>query len=122
MNVTLTLTTEQLAYLMVAAFEGGSGYWCTRARPEPEDVSAFDAPWYSDKRFYEQDSWRVICTDTDDDGNDVEHPLTAETIAKGLAVIAEKYPFRLPAIFGDHDAEDADVFLQCCALGDIVYG
>lgn len=49
--------------------------------------------------------------------------LNNNTIQNGLKLMANKYPRH----FGDlmcnnHDADTADVFLQCCLLGDIIYG
>ena len=49
--------------------------------------------------------------------------LDMEAIERGLKLVAEKEPRRLAEIMSeDYDAETADVFIQYCVLGEIVYG
>jgi hypothetical protein len=44
-------------------------------------------------------------------------------VRRGLQVMAEKYPRHFSDIVsGDDDATTADVFVQCCVLGEVVYG
>jgi hypothetical protein len=44
-------------------------------------------------------------------------------MAKGLQVMAEKYPVHFNNFDSDNfDAETGDVFLQCSLFGEIVYG
>ena len=60
------------------------------------------------------------------DANDERIPvvkLDRAAIQRGLQVMAEKYPKHLKDFMDDQaDACTGDVFLQCCMLGDVVYG
>ena len=51
------------------------------------------------------------------------YKLNRETLVKGMQILLEKYP----RIYGDwvkenDDALTGDAFIQCCLLGDVVYG
>lgn len=49
--------------------------------------------------------------------------LDLESVRKGMKLVAEKYPRHFADIMNDnHDATTGDVLLQCCLLGEIVYG
>lgn len=49
--------------------------------------------------------------------------LCVSSIKKGWKVIKEKYPQHYhDAINDNHDAVTADVFLQCCLFGGVIYG
>lgn len=44
-------------------------------------------------------------------------------LQKGLLILQQKYPHHFAAILSEEgDAMTGDSFLQCCLLGDIVYG
>jgi hypothetical protein len=51
------------------------------------------------------------------------HILNHAAVIRGLEVLAQKYPERMAEIINDEDdAETADVFLQVCLFGEILYG
>jgi hypothetical protein len=63
----------------------------------------------------------VLDVPEDDDGK--EYRLDKEACIRGLKVMAEKFPKHYADWFTENDdAITADVYLQCCVLGDIVYG
>lgn len=49
--------------------------------------------------------------------------LDRDALLNGLRIMADKYPFHFAAWINENDdAITGDVFIQCCTLGDIVYG
>jgi hypothetical protein len=44
------------------------------------------------------------------------------SVERGLAIMARDYPRHFADIATDADATTADVFVQCCVLGEVVYG
>ena len=46
-----------------------------------------------------------------------------KAVLTGLTIMAEKYPKHWADFLEeDGDNDTADVFIQCCVLGDVVYG
>lgn len=131
LSVEIVIPRKQIAYLLSAAVEGGIGYWCPRQEfqylePEawepvmdegeekPERWHCYDYPLLPGGAvtfFAEEDAPRRECV------------LNLETIATGLRVMADKYPWHFANFINDnYDAETGDVFVQCCVFGDIIYG
>ena len=51
------------------------------------------------------------------------HHLNLKSIKKGFTVMAKKEPRHFADfISGNYDQITADVFLQCCLLGEVIYG
>ena len=51
------------------------------------------------------------------------HNVDVEGLTTGLQLLADKHPRRFRHVVEqDIDAEDADVFMQLCVFGDVVYG
>lgn len=130
-DVKLAIPRKQIAYLICSAIEGGIAYWCPRQafkykKPEkwepimdagdekPEEWPCYDYPLLAGGAVTfkaDKDAPVRVCV------------LNLETIAKGLQLMAEKYPRH----FGDFmnesgDATTGDVFVQLCVFGDVVYG
>lgn len=128
------ITPEDIADLMVTAIEGGSGYWLGGMRkvttPTDWHRKDDDMPWYSDPDFWAGDFCVAVRTvDYDpvprDDRDPIEREqhLTPAKITAGLQIMADEYPDHFADLLQDNvDAATADVFLQCCVLGEIVYG
>jgi hypothetical protein len=52
-----------------------------------------------------------------------EYRLARKELAAGLAAMAAKHPIHFAALLnGQADALTGDVFLQCCTMGEIVFG
>jgi hypothetical protein len=124
-----SVSEERVADLLCCALEGGTGYWCaiTGYTKPPGTVRAITSP--ADGTVYKHidyplnEGGAVKLKDIEDDANGREFILDRKAIAKGLEVMAEKYPKH----FGDFRAENedaitADVFLQCCLFGKVIYG
>lgn len=111
------ITYRKIADQIVTAIEGGSGYWMTSFRPV-EDIKTDVSPWYDDERIW-AGNFNIEVTDDEEK----VHFFTPESLKKGLQWLADNHLWRIEQIVKDTgDAETADVFIQACVLGDIVYG
>ena len=110
-----TISTGDVAGLLVGAIEGGSNYWYmlesyTKAPSgclDYEGVAAGNATW-------------IIL-----DAEEPEDKLTLDRAAmqRGLQAMADKYPWHMENLLQDNaDAETSDVFLQCSLFGEVVFG
>jgi hypothetical protein len=126
-TVKTTISAEKIADQVVSAFEGGITYWAAKARPVPE-VDAMDDgerdPWYARPKLYEGDfKIRIVQHEEHTAGAGTDVFMTPESVQKGLDLMAEKYPEHFNDMVTENgDAITADVFIQCCALGELVYG
>jgi hypothetical protein len=101
---------ERIEGLLVGAFEGGSNYWIRWAKTVVESG-----------KFYEEAFGHGIRVKAQDE----KHTRLLNRIAmeKGLEIMAADYPKHLADFLdGNDDATTADVFLQCCLYGTLVYG
>jgi hypothetical protein len=111
---TTDITAHQIADLMTSAMEGGSGYWIASITPrylKHEEYSSADAygPTMVPRTFKAED-------------DDNEYILDFEAIQKGLQVMADNFPTDFGDLRNDEaDADTADIFLQCCLFGDLIY-
>lgn len=131
------ITYKEIAYLLCSAFEGGSNYWATivkETKPKKEDKYKF----VGDDLFNEGSLYStpfskggsILIGDCESENPKDENEsqfkaseLNLESIQKGLEIMAEKYPDHFNDFVNDSaDATTGDVFLQCCILGDIVFG
>lgn len=107
---TTTIPKQRVEDLLIGAFEGGSNYWFRKVTKKGRG-EFYKVP------FSEAGEIHILTTD----GNIVI--LNKASITKGLQIMQDKWPRH----FGDFmsesdDSTTADVFLQCCVLGDIIYG
>jgi hypothetical protein len=114
---TISLPTERVIDLIITALEGGSNYWYWIE----EDINVPSGMAYSE-------AFAETALTTGVNVNDLENPnevlgrITIDSIRNAVAIIAEKYPWHFGNLFGDYDAETADVFFQVAVMGDIVFG
>tara|TARA_B100000614_G_scaffold262909_1_gene300671 strand:+ start:170716 stop:171204 length:489 start_codon:yes stop_codon:yes gene_type:complete len=142
---------QRITDLMVGAFEQSCGYWAQNARhelPEGFDMEAwreangFTDRWSHGGKDYQTSDFYlapfvggVIIFDEiteERTGETEERRLDLAAIQSGLALMAAGGPENkrwgcgarhyADWIAENDDAETADVFLQACVLGDIVYG
>jgi hypothetical protein len=117
--VTTDLSCERIADQVITFVEGGGTYWCRDFILESSDHTPVEKPWYSDPKLYDQTF--LIRVRPHDDKK--VYQLTPNEIRKGLKVLGEKYPSRVAEILEENgDAETADLFIQCCVFGEVVYG
>jgi len=126
------VSLEILFNLLTAAFEGGSNYWIERAEKSKKPAK-FEFVGMSGSVFIQDwplnEGGEVTLYDTeaeDENGKQASYKVNLETIQKGIQVMAEKYPKHFADAIdlenGCGDADTGDVFLQCCCLGEVVYG
>lgn len=103
----MKLTPELACDLMITALEGGSNYWLEHHQPALSGYG--NAENYTPSR-----KWTV----TDDEGE--RHVVDWNAMRHALEIMPEHH---LQNLKDDNwDAETADVWLQCAAFGEIVYG
>lgn len=135
---TVEIPRQRVADLLVGAFEGraelpgGCNYWIKHqvfgvttpprpvvileaGNPHPTMHSTYDYPL--------TEGGEVTFQAKDESGKEVTVKLNLETLAKGLEVMAAKYPRTFADFIAENDdACTADVFVQCVAFGKVVYG
>ena len=127
-TVNLDIPTQRIADLMVTAFEGGSGYW--RHASDVALAVPDRAPgtiYYADPAFWDGGGQIIVRyddPDKDDEGESTGRKVFGLTqLAKGLQIMAEKYPRHFADFVAENDdADTGDCFLQCVILGEVVYG
>lgn len=127
MDITIKIAPQRIADLMTSAIEGKhmTRAWC--AGVFVRGAKAKNAPdlWYADATLYDGD-FTIEIREIPDESKPEKtkaHRVNAADLAAGFALMATKYGRH----FGDFMAENednvtADVFLQCVALRDLVYG
>lgn len=119
LEVTTTFSVEpsRISDLLVGAFEGGSNLWVKSARLVQGNTSS--APWYGSEDFL----YTPWCAEigTYDDCNLL---LNEKIVLTGLQMMADDYPDTHwnDFVSENDDADTADVFLQLCLFGGLVYG
>ena len=126
------ISVHRLQGLLVGAFEQGYSWHCIQGLVIPEGHTKEEYRWKDTTGHWSPvyclpfvDGGGVkIGEDTEDDGTyPVTHILNKEKIEKGLQLMADKYPYHFSHIVNEgDDANTSDVFLQCCLLGELVYG
>lgn len=110
-KIDFQITRDRIDTLMVSAFEGGSNYWIEKAFA----VNPSEDFW--DEAAYNSGIWVVRSEDQ------THSCLTPSMIQRGFQVMSEKYSRHMGDFLSNNDdATTADVWLQCCLFGDVVYG
>lgn len=121
MEVTLTtaIAGRRIADMMVTAIEGGSGYWCETINLL--EGTALKRPWYDDETLYEQ-PFVIGVVDAEEPDSTIH--LNQEMMKRGFELMASQYETTHWADFleQNEDADTADVWLQLCVFGEVVYG
>jgi len=124
-QLTIDISVKEISYLIITAMEH-CGYWAQVVGESklPPGMECYD-------RFFNlaTDGW-IDFGLRDEMGPDFEltegakvYRLNDHSIQEGLKLMAQKCPIHFGDFLKDnHDAITADVFLQCCLLGDLVYG
>ncbi len=112
MECKIVIDDSSIKDILITAFEGGSNYWYQINN----DYTGHPA----DAVMKSEETLEI--GDVEEDGRKLGI-LNREEINKGLQVMIEKYPSHFTNFINDNgDAETADVFLQCCVMGEIVFG
>lgn len=150
-TVGLTVSFERIANLLCSAIEGGSNYWYMIERKQEPTAWTFDErPVYATAEEAEKninthylhyyplnEGGALYITDANADEPELKEPvrLDMQAIRKGLQAWADdamkedsdKTRTAHPCHIGDfikenEDATTADVFLQYCIFGKVIYG
>jgi hypothetical protein len=123
MKVSIHVPNSRIADMLVGAFEGGSNYWLESCQCEKSANTKFIggedyySPIYADCLYGE-----VICFTDEEDGNRI-FKLNSDVLENGLRIMAEIAPKHFGDMISENDdATTADVFLQCCLFGEVIYG
>lgn len=135
--VTHAVPRKRVADMLCGAFEGGSSYWYEVVRyitpparvwySNPDLGRKPDGPlvWYRHIDTPLNPGGAVIIKSLDKDkiNGKTSWRLDLVTIAKGLNSMAAKCPQHFADMVSENDdATTADVFLQCCLFGEVIYG
>lgn len=117
------VTEKDIADLLITAWEGGSSSWIEAVRivAVPSVIAFQESP----NRIYKKVDYPLNEGGVVRVTGEGEKPrdLNRQSIEKGLQVMAEKYPLHFTDFIKEnYDATTADVFLQCCLFGEVVYG
>lgn len=126
MEIKLYITPKKLAYIMISAVEGNhmTRAWVSKLYVTGTSKKWDGKLWYGEPSFYEEDfSFSVVEYD-EVTGEKKVRRITQKKMQKGVKLMAEKYAGHFADWFGDGgwDNITADTFLQCVALGEVVYG
>lgn len=131
------IPVERVHDLLVSALEGGSNYWyMIQSRKEPDVITFTDPIWNEerekDPKFLHTNEvpfnpgGALMIDDSNADDPELKMPvaLDLERMITGLELWAGSEYTRHwnDFINEDDDAETADVFLQFCIFGKIIYG
>lgn len=125
MDITISIAEAQIWDLLVTAFEGGISYWGSIEDYEVAPPGTF-TPREGKVCKYADYPLSSVGTVIIRDHKTPENnflKLNRAAIERGLKVMVEKYPWHFGTFLrGNGDVETADVFIQCCAFGEIRYG
>ena len=119
MKIQITVEDDRIVDLLSVGLEQGIHYW---AEYQYGYQSGTPSPSIrlTPRRF-------TSITRTPEPNDPPDLPLTwkitAAAQARGLAVMAEKYPRHFGDFMrGDEDADTGDVFVQCATIGEVIFG
>lgn len=124
--VKFQVSFADVAGLLASAWTG-SAYWATVNKYIAPTAWLFESePRAEEGKHYPNDyplnpGGCVLIEDMEEEGKVYE--LDQAAIARGLALMAEKYPEHwADFVKEDYDSTAGDVFLQLSLLGDVIYG
>jgi hypothetical protein len=113
------ITWDKITDQICTALEGGSNYWLQCFEPQSSRENVTEIPWYSDTKFW-SGVFEIKAQVWDDEKT---YTFNRESVINGLNWLSAHYLSRVVEIVEETgDAETADVFMQACLLGEIVYG
>ena len=121
-EVPIKITKDRIENLLISAFEGGSNYWYVIL----EKIGEIDASIY-EHPFIEGGGLIIGDVEADDPYDDeAAFPpttLNREALQRGMVIMAKKYPKHFADFIAENDdAWTGDAYLQCCLLGELVFG
>jgi len=132
-TVPIEIKNQVIKDILCTATEASCGYWARWVGVHRDPWHDLGQPGTTDRYMRDEadfnmvlanGGWIIFAT-LEDDGSlsDERYNLTQESVHKGIKVMAEKYSRHFSDFMNDnHDSITADVFLQCCLFGEVVYG
>jgi len=142
-KATIPFTRGRIADLICSGMEGGSygvASWGQidsyvdppEGKPTPEKLAeVFEGGSGWTDKLYKHNQYPLIdgaavILSVRDSADEEEGKLLRfdiEAVKRGLQLMADKYPKHFADFMNENDdAITGDVFVQCCVLGDVVYG
>ena len=59
MRITIDVPAQEIAYQIIAAVEGGSGYWCHGFQLLESVAEPLESPWYACPFFWGTEGYRI---------------------------------------------------------------
>lgn len=124
------VSVDRISDLLCNALEGGSNYWyMITSQIDPKEWTYYGS-FNEDKtkylHLYPFNEWgTLLINDERADDPELKRPvaLNLKRIKRGLAIMAKEHPSEYADFITDKDdASTADVFLQCCIFGKVIYG
>jgi len=128
MNVDIDIPDQLINDTIISAVEGGINYWISGIRFFNKDgeqiVGVTENPL--------ENLSSITIVEAEGENGETEHTLhlsktkfqeKPQQIYDGLQRMAKQYPRHFADMISENgDATTADVFIQCCVLGEITYG
>ena len=130
-KTTVEISDDRTANVLCNAIEGGISYWCKDLDRRPDmDVADFKMGLDLDEEvFFTVWDAEGVQQDAPDAPGKTPQPgvyeLSRERLVRGWKLCAEMYPRIFGALIDEDnggDSGDADVFLQLCLFGKVVFG
>jgi hypothetical protein len=123
----IDIPQERIASEICTAMEQGSGYWARVTRESKDDRDDYLSPHPRALPYFKyfHNGWTEFGEIDESTGRlgPKRYMLKLDTIKRGIQTMAEKYPNHYAGFMSESgDCITADVFLQCCLFGEIVYG
>lgn len=112
MKVQVEVPEKRIIDLFISACEGGSNYWCTEVKPLGNRKGKDSA--YTSML----DGFEI----SDGENKNRKHRATPASIARGLELFVSEGRHFGDFMSENDDATTADVFLQLCVFGKVIYG
>lgn len=133
-QTTVEIPLDDLRSLLVTNLEQGyswfkatdlivpEGHTKDEYRMPDELVNGTWAPCYT-LPFVEGGGIVIMVDETDDGSYSKKYSLMLHNVNQGLQIMANKYPTHFADLLNDNqDLNTADVWLQCCLFGELIYG
>jgi len=115
------ISRETISDLLCTAFEGGSTYWVNELfimKDAPDSMRPDDFSGYASEHGAYGGILKIF-----DNEAETTYLLSDTEIQRGLNRMAEDHCHHWMDLINENmDADTADVFLQCCVFGEVVYG
>lgn len=130
MRIALDIPASRIADLMIGAIEGNAmtRSWCNGVFWKTFEAEPPPGNWYAEPAMYagefQVEVHEIVDESKEAEGDNIRrHLCDRAAFEKGLTIMAERYGDHFGDLLKENDDNiTQDVFLQCVALGEVVYG